>query len=57
MTNQVIDHRLFVDGTRKPLLEDARGQYVLHDDGERFYGVWLIPEDACDLPLIVKQSS
>jgi hypothetical protein len=35
-------------------LANAKGQYVLDDDGERVYGLWFIPaEECCDLPLIV----
>jgi hypothetical protein len=49
-----IGHREFVDGTRRPIYRDEQGQYVLDDDGERVYGVWLIPEvGSYELPLIV----
>jgi hypothetical protein len=44
---QIIGNREFVDGTRRPIYLDAKGQYVLDDDGERAYGVWLIPEEEC----------
>ena len=53
----MIGTRLFVDGNRRPIYLDAKGQYVLHDDGGRVYGVWLIPEQECyDVPLIVDAS-
>jgi hypothetical protein len=53
MSDPVIGHRRFVDGTNRPIYLDERGQYVL-DDCEPIYGIWLLPEeDACDLPLIV----
>ena len=56
MSDQPIGHRDFVDGTRRPIYEDAQGQYVLDDDGGRIYGVYLIPEDdGCDTPLIVER--
>jgi hypothetical protein len=55
MIGQVIGYREFVDGTRRPIYWDATGQYVLDDDGERVYGVWLIPDEECDLPLIVDE--
>jgi hypothetical protein len=56
MSDPVIGHRRFVDGTNRPIYLDERGQYVL-DDGEPIYGIWLLPEeDACDLPLIVDRS-
>jgi hypothetical protein len=45
-----------VDGTRRPIYLDAKGPYVLDDNGERVYGVWLIPEEECvDLPVIVDE--
>jgi hypothetical protein len=56
MSDPIIGRRLFVDGIRRPIYEDAGGQYVLDDDGERVYGVYLIPmEESCDLPIIVEQ--
>ena len=42
MIGQIIGYRQFVDGTRRPIYLDAKGQYVLDDDGERVYGVRLI---------------
>jgi hypothetical protein len=49
----IIGERELTDGTRRPVYEDKRGQYV-EADGERVYGVWLWPaEDASDPPLIV----
>jgi hypothetical protein len=54
MIGQIIGYQHFVDGTRRPIFLDAKGQYVLDDDCERVYGVWLIPEEeCCDLPIIV----
>jgi hypothetical protein len=54
MSNPTIGHRLFVDGTRRPIYEDGHGQYVLDDDGERVCGVYLDSVDeGCDLPVIV----
>jgi hypothetical protein len=35
MTDHFIGHRLFVDGTGRPICEDVDGQFVLDDDGER----------------------
>jgi hypothetical protein len=51
-----IGSRVFVDGTVRPIYQDAHGQYVLDDDGARVYGVWLIPEDECDAPLVVESA-
>jgi hypothetical protein len=42
----------FTDGMMRPVFEDARGQYVI-DDGEPVYGLWYIPREEADLPLIV----
>jgi hypothetical protein len=57
MMGKAIGDRLFVDGTRRPIYEDAHGQYVLDDDRERVYGVYLIAEDdGCDPPVIVEQT-
>jgi hypothetical protein len=54
MIGQIIGYREFVDGTRRPICLDAQGQYVLDDEAERVYGVYLIPdEECCDLPVIV----
>jgi hypothetical protein len=43
----------FADGVRRPVFDDGKRQYVLDDDGEPTYGVWFIPRDECDLPIIV----
>jgi hypothetical protein len=37
--------RDFVDGTCRPIYEDAQGQYVLDDEGQRVPGQWLLPAD------------
>jgi hypothetical protein len=45
----------FTDGLRRPVFEEPDGrQYVLDDDGEPVYGVWFIPREECDLPVIVR---
>lgn len=31
----------------KTIFEDARGQYVLDDEGRRVYGIYMIPEEHC----------
>jgi hypothetical protein len=54
MTGQPIGQREFVDGTTRPIYQDAEGQYVLDDDGKRVYGFWLMPElGSYELPLVV----
>jgi hypothetical protein len=44
----------FTHGTMRPVFEDARGQYVLDDDGGPVYGVWFIPRVEYDTPMIVE---
>lgn len=48
-----ITHVDFTDGTRRPVFEDARGQYVIGDDGEPVRGVWFVPPEA-DSPHVVE---
>jgi hypothetical protein len=43
----------FVDRTNRDVFADEEGQYVLGDDGEKVRGVWLLPDDEADRPLIV----
>jgi hypothetical protein len=43
----------FADGLMRPVFEDARGQYVIDDDGEPVYGIWFLAPEA-DSPLIVE---
>ena len=49
----VIGHCQFADGAMRPVYDDGKRQYVIDDDGYRVHGVWLIPKDEPDLPLIV----
>jgi hypothetical protein len=51
----IVAYRVFVDGTRRPILEEPGGrQYVISDDdGTRTYGLWFIPPGECPKPLIV----
>jgi hypothetical protein len=53
MSSQLISFRYIVNGPRRPIYEDAEGQYVLNDDGERLYGLFFFSEECCDLPVIV----
>lgn len=44
----------FLGGIMRPVFEDMDGrQWVTDDDGERVYGVWFIPRDDTDTPLVV----
>jgi hypothetical protein len=43
------------DGLSRPVYEEPNGrQYVIGDEGEALYGVWYIPQDDSDLPVIVE---
>jgi hypothetical protein len=43
-----------VDNADCPVFEQPDGrQYVLDDDGDCVYGVWFIPRDECNAPIIV----
>jgi hypothetical protein len=54
MPDRIIGHLEFVDGRRRPIYEDERGQFAMDDEGCRVDGVWLIPpEEQVDLPIIV----
>jgi hypothetical protein len=54
MIDPIIGYRFFVDRTRRPIFEQLDGrQFVLDDAGDRVYGVWIIPKDEFDLPIIV----
>ena len=37
--------RLFTDGARRHVFEDAAGQYVLDPDGQSVREQWLLPAD------------
>lgn len=46
-------HRWFTDGANRPVYLDTDGrQFVLDDDGQRVYGVWILEEEA-DAPIMV----
>jgi hypothetical protein len=56
MLDPIIGYSFFVDGTKRPIFVQLDGcQYVLDDDAERLYGIWLIPEpgDEIDVPIII----
>ncbi len=53
MSERVIGHARFVDGTSRPVYLDGERQYVI-DEGPRVYGLFIVPEeDRCDAPVIV----
>ena len=56
-SDPVIGHRWFVDGIERAVCQDAHGQqYVLDNDGTRVDGIWMVPEEEPDAPLIVAVS-
>jgi hypothetical protein len=58
MSDGVVAHVDFADGQRRPVYQDAAGrQYVVDDDGEPVHGVWYIPRDECDAPIVVDTSA
>jgi len=58
MPDPIIGHSQFTDDGWRPMFEQHDGpQYVLDDDAERLYGIWLIPKDEADQPLIVDSYS
>jgi hypothetical protein len=59
MTLEPIAYVHFDDGAKRPVYEDARGQFVFDGDGNRVDGIWYIPPEECpkwpeDAPLIVR---
>jgi hypothetical protein len=55
MNERVVGKVRFTDGTFRVVYHDERGQFVLDDDFEPIYGVWIMPaEDAQDEPVIVQ---
>ena len=49
----IVCYTFFTDGIRRPVFEDAIGQYVIGDDGEPIRGLWYIRPEA-DFPVIVE---
>jgi hypothetical protein len=44
--NRKIGDKAFVDGSVRPVYEDANGrQFVIGDEGEKVRGEWLVPPD------------
>ena len=48
-----IAYQPFFDGTRKPVYDDGKCRWVEEPDGTRVYGVWYVPREECDTPIIV----
>ena len=47
-------YAFFTEGIRRPVFEDAIGQYVIGDEGEPIRGLWYIPPEA-DVPMVVEE--
>jgi hypothetical protein len=43
----------FTDGGKRAVYEDNDRQFVIEDRGQRVYGVWVIPREECDTPIVV----
>jgi hypothetical protein len=41
----IIGYRDFVDGTRRPISEEASVQFIVGEDGERIYGTYLLADE------------
>jgi hypothetical protein len=55
MPDPIVCYTAFNDGPMRPVYEQHDGrQYVIDDDGEPVYGVWYIPREEADLPVVVK---
>jgi hypothetical protein len=58
MTVEPIAYVYFDDGTMRSVFEDAQGQFVFDDDGNRVDRIWYIPREECPKwapePLIVR---
>jgi hypothetical protein len=51
----IVGYREFVDGICRAIFEDPTGQYVMADDVERIYGVFLTPEVNSPWPAILNR--
>jgi hypothetical protein len=54
MADPIVAHIEFTDGQKRPVYEGPAGQYVIDDDGDKVHGVWFIPREDCDVPLVVE---
>jgi hypothetical protein len=50
----VIGRCQFAGGAKRPIYNDGQRKYVIDVDGYPVYGVWRIPEEESDRPLIVQ---
>jgi len=43
----------FTDGILRPVFEDDGRQYVTDGEGNRVYGVWPVPRDDVNAPIVI----
>jgi hypothetical protein len=43
----------FTDVMTRHVYEEGDRQFVFDNDGRRDYGVWFIPREECDTPIVV----
>jgi hypothetical protein len=56
MNEKFVGKRRFTDGEIRIVYQDERGQFVLDEDLEPVYGVWIFgAQDGVDEPVIVEQ--
>jgi len=52
--NEPIAYIEFTDGACRPVYEDQDGhQFIVDRKGRQRFGVWFIPREECDEPVIV----
>ena len=49
-----IAHIKFADGSVRPIFEENGRQYVIDDEGLPVYGVWHLPAEDCEEPIIIE---
>ena len=51
-----IAHVWYADGILRHVFEADDRQFVTDGNGDRVYGVWFIPKDASDEPLVIDRA-
>lgn len=44
---------IVTDGSRRPVFDDGQQQWIEGENGEREYGVWYVPREECDTPIVI----
>lgn len=52
-SDPVVAYIVCTDGEKRPVFEDQVGQYIIDQDGDVWRGVWYIPPDGADDPIVV----